>query len=221
MSDLSCAVNLIRKYEGFSEKAYPDQHTGKEPYTIGYGTQFYPDGAPVKKGQYCSQEKALEYLFHELGIIEGRLDKLSLNLDGCMRQALVSFIHSVGWDSFLYSGIIDCLEADDFHGAIEDIGHWIFDADYKVIGGLLDRRREEVDLFLLQLNTPFRSSPDILLTAFRVYSAAPHQVEAIRHLEEQLNPYVLSEFANRFRVSDDPWLGATDSVLSSVFDSYP
>ena len=23
MSDLSCAVNLIRKYEGFSEKAYP------------------------------------------------------------------------------------------------------------------------------------------------------------------------------------------------------
>ena len=158
---------------------------------------------------------------HDIELIEEDIKRLNLGIDSSMQEALISFIHSVGWDSFLYSGIIDCLEADDFHGAIEDIGHWIFDADYKVIGGLLDRRREEVDLFLLQLNTPFRSSPDILLTAFRVYSAAPHQVEAIRHLEEQLNPYVLSEFANRFRVSDDPWLGATDNVLSSVFDSYP
>ena len=57
MSDLSCAVNLIRKYEGFSEKAYPDQHTGKEPYTIGYGTQFYPDGAPSKKVSIAVKKK--------------------------------------------------------------------------------------------------------------------------------------------------------------------
>ena len=60
MSDLSLVVNLIRKYEGFNEKAYPDPSTGKSPYTIGYGTQYYPDGAPVKQGQKCTKEKALE-----------------------------------------------------------------------------------------------------------------------------------------------------------------
>ena len=45
MADFSFAVNLIRKYEGVHEKAYPNPTTGKEPYTIGYGTQFYPDGS--------------------------------------------------------------------------------------------------------------------------------------------------------------------------------
>ena len=62
MSDFSLAINLICKYEGFNEKAYPDPNTNKEPYTIGYGTQYYPDGAPVKAGQKCTEEKALEYL---------------------------------------------------------------------------------------------------------------------------------------------------------------
>ena len=51
MADLSSAINLIRKYEGFSQRAYPDPNSGNTPYTIGYGTQYYPDGAPVKAGQ--------------------------------------------------------------------------------------------------------------------------------------------------------------------------
>ena len=59
MSDFSLTVNLIRRYEGFSEKAYPDPCSGDKPYTIGYGTQYYPDGAPVKIGQRCTEEKAL------------------------------------------------------------------------------------------------------------------------------------------------------------------
>ena len=66
MADFSLAINLIRKYEGYAEKAYPHPNSGEEPYSIGYGTQFYPDGAPVKKGQRCTKEKALEYLFNEV-----------------------------------------------------------------------------------------------------------------------------------------------------------
>jgi hypothetical protein len=45
----------------------------------------------------------------------------------------------------------------------------------------------------------------ILLAAFRVYSGAAHELQAIKHLEESLNPYVLSKFANEFRVSEKPW----------------
>jgi len=220
MSDLSHAINLIRKYEGFSEKAYPDPCSGGEPYTIGFGTQFYPDGSPVRQGQYCSQEKALEYLFHEVNIIEAQLLKLNLGLDDHMRQALVSFIHSIGWEPFLYSRIIDCLETEDFSGATDEIGRWIFNEDHKVIGGLLDRRREEMNLFLQEVDANPWASTEILLTAFRNYTAAPHEVRAIRTLEERVSPYILSEFANNFRIDDDPFPDFELDDVNSEFERY-
>lgn len=218
MSDFSRAINLIRKYEGFNEKAYADPHTGAEPYTIGFGTQFYPDGSPVKQGQRCSQEKALEYLFYEVNVIESQLLCLNLGLDDSMRQALVSFIHSIGWESFLYSRIIDCLEIEDFSGATEEIGRWIFDQDHKVIGGLLDRRREEMNLFLQEVDANPWASTEILLTAFRNYSAAPHEVRAIRHLEESISPYILSEFANNFRIDDNHWDDFNNATVDLIFN---
>lgn len=212
MSDLSYAINLIRKYEGFSERAFPDPDTGGEPYTIGYGTQFYPDGSPVKRGQFCTKEKALEYLFHEVEVIDTQLQKLNLGLDCYMRQALISFVHSIGWEPFFYSEIIDALEREDIVAATHEMGRWIFDSEHKVVGGLLDRRREELRLFLTDIKVPCTTT-EILLTAFRNYTAAPYEVKAIRRLEEQLNPYLLSEFANDFRIDQNPWEDfATDEI---------
>lgn len=205
MSDFSEAIELIRKYEGYNEKAYPDPFTGGEPYTIGYGTQFYPDGSPVRSGHLCTRRKALEYLYHELEVLDTELKKLNLGLDDSMHQALLSFIHSVGWNSFLYSDVIDHLEQEDWRGASQEIGKWIFDQEHKVIGALLHRRQEEISVFLKQINDNPWTSTEILLTAFRNYSAAPHQVRAIRILEESVNPYTLSEFANSFRIDEDPW----------------
>lgn len=210
MSDFSAAIELIRKYEGYNEKAYPDSSTDGEPYTIGYGTQFYPDGSPVKRGHLCTKRKALEYLYHELEVLDTELKKLNLGLDECMYQALLSFIHSVGWNSFLYSNIIDYLEQEDWRGASEELPKWIFDQDNKMVGALLHRRQEEVRLFLKEINDSAWISTEILLTAFRNYSAAPHQVRAIRALEESINPYVLSEFANNFKIDEDPWGGFFD-----------
>lgn len=207
MSDFSAAIELIRKYEGYNEKAYPDHSTGAEPYTIGYGTQFYPDGSPVKRGHLCTKRKALEYLYHELEVLDNELKKLNLGIDDSMHQALLSFCHSVGWNSFLYSNIIDCLEQEDWRGASEELPKWIFDEDHKMIGSLLHRRQEEVKLFLREVNDNPWVSTEVLLAAFRNYSAASHQVRAIRMLEENINPYVLSEFANNFRVDEDPWDG--------------
>jgi lysozyme len=217
MSDFSHAINLIRKYEGFSEKAYPDLTTGGEPYTIGYGTQYYPDGSPVKQGQCCSKEKALQYLFNEVQIIDNQLAKLNLGLDPCMRQALISFIHSIGWQPFLYGSVIDAIEAEDFCMATQEMSSWIFDSEHKVIGGLLDRRREEVDLFLQEVDANPWASTQILLTAFRNYSAAPHEVRAIRELEENVSPYVLSKFANDFQITDRPWDEFSQEELDAIF----
>jgi GH24 family phage-related lysozyme (muramidase) len=220
MADFTYAINLIRKYEGFNEKAYANPVTGGEPYTFGYGTQFYPDGAPVKKGQCCSKEKALEYLFHEINVIDGQLSKLNIGLDDCMRQALLSFIHSVGWEAFLYSRVIDCIEHEDLYAATEEMGRWIFDEEHRAIGGLLDRRREEINLFLQEIGVAPSSLADILLTAFRNYTASPKQVKAIRRLEKQTSPYVLSEFANDFCIADTDWVDYPSDELDSLFNSW-
>ena len=217
MLDYSAAINIIRKYEGFNEKAYADPTTGGEPYTIGYGSQFYPDGSPVKKGQCCSKQKALEYLFHEVNVIDTQLLKLNLGLDDSMRQALVSFVHSIGWEPFLYSRVIDAIEHEDFCGATEEMGRWIFNEEHKVVGGLLDRRREEISLFLKDIDANPWSSTEILLTAFRNYTAAPHEVRAIRRLEENISPYILSQFANDFCINENPWSDFGNNDADLVF----
>lgn len=213
------AIKIIRKYEGFNEKAYADPKTGKEPYTFGYGTQFYPDGSAVRQGHCCTKEKALEYLFHEVKLIDKQLKELNVHMDDSMRQALIAFIHSVGWEPFLYSAIVDFIEQEDWGAAADEISHWIFDSDHKVIGGLLERRREEVDLFLREVNANPWVSTEILLAAFRNYSAAPHQVRAIRKLEENINPYILAEFANEFNISQNPWHPFTEEELDAIFAS--
>jgi len=212
MADFSSAINLIRKYEGFSERAYPDPKSGSMPYTIGYGTQYYPDGAPVKVGQKCTEEKALEYLFNEINVINREISKLNLCLDSYMRQALISFIHSVGWESFLYSQIIDCIENENFAGVCEDIGRWIFDEDYQIIGGLLDRRKEEVKLFLTEIHTNDWKTSQILLNAFHGFNGSPGQIRAIQKLEENINPYILSDFANGFNSNINPFERDLDYV---------
>lgn len=217
MPALHEAVEIIRKYEGFSDKAFVCDDEGN--YAIGYGTQFYPDGTPVKKGQWCTKEKALEYLFCEVKAIQELLHDVIHHLDPSAEQGLISFVHSIGWKPFLYSTILDCLEQEDWAGVAEEMTHWIFDENHRVIGGLIDRRREEVNLFLRELNASPWSSTEILMTAFRNYAAAPHQAKAIRKLEENINPYVLAEFANEFRIKDDPWLFTSNDEIDSLFAS--
>jgi lysozyme len=204
------AVDIIRKYEGFNERAYPDPATGGMPYTLGYGTQHYPDGSPVKIGQYCTKEKALEYLKHEISCIEYDLDDLNLHIDNSMRQALISFIHSVGWKPFLYSSIIDYVEQENWIGVTEELKCWIFDQDHVVVGNLLERRREESRLFLNRIHTGSYHTGEILLSAFRNYAGAPHEIQAIKKLEEDTNPYLLAEFANAFKIKQADWIDQSE-----------
>jgi GH24 family phage-related lysozyme (muramidase) len=217
MSYYPLALELICKHEGFNEKAYADPETGGAPYTFGFGTQFYPDGSPVKSGHCCTKQKALEYLMHEIRAIEKELNELNLHLDEYMRQALISFIHSVGWKPFLYSALIDCIEVEDWAGVVEEFSQWIFDQEHQVIGGLLERRREESMLFLTEVKQAIPKCEDLLLTAFRSYAASAEQVSAIRKLEQKINPYVLAEFANDFSITKDPWVPLNDESLDSLF----
>jgi lysozyme len=205
MADFSRAINLICRYEGFNESAYPDVTTGSEPYTLGYGTQFYPDGSPVKLGQFCTKRKALEYLFHEIQVINEELSQLNLGLDGAMNEALISFIHSIGWESFLYSAIIDHIDNEDWELVTKEMMRWVFDQDHQIVGTLLDRRKDEIDLFLTELGEALPVASGILLAAFGNYTGSPSQQKAIEKLEAAVNPYDLSEFVNEFKEQVDYW----------------
>jgi lysozyme len=192
------AEYIIKKYEGFNDKAYPDP-LSDGVWTIGFGTQFYPDGSPVQQGHRITPEKAEEYLSDELHVIELDLLDLNLPLDQSMIQALVSFIHSVGWSAFFYSNIVDAMERNDVTCVVKEINKWIFDEDHKAIGGLVERRMEETTLFLTDVDDYFEPRiPNILLKAFRDYEASADEVQAIRRLESSISPYVLAEFANSF-----------------------
>ena len=205
------ALHLIKTFEGFSEKAFQVPGGAENAYCIGYGTTYYPDGSPVQRGHRCTEAKAIEYLLHEINLIADELIKLNLGLDICMLNALISFVHSVGWDPFLYSNIVDCCEHEDYAQASKEITKWIFDNNHQAIGGLIDRRRKEMRLFLEQYNGNAWTSEDILLKAFRNYTAADYQVRAIRRLQECLDPYTLSEFANNFEITKDPYTDYSDT----------
>ena len=212
------ALQLIKTYEGFHECAYaldgPDN-----AYCLGYGTSYYPDGTPVKRGQRCTEAKAIEYLYQEIKIIADEINKLNLGLDGSMLNALISFVHSVGWDPFLYSNIVDCCEAEEYAQAAKEMTKWIYDNNHQAIGGLIERRRKEMRLFLEEYNSNAWTSEDILLRAFRNYTAAGYQVRAIRRLQECIDPYSLSEFANNFEVMKDPFSDYTDTdYLEELFN---
>ena len=204
MKTFNPAVEIICKYQGFNERAYPDPETGGAPYSIGYGTQFYPDGTPVVAGQMCTKQKALEYLNYELNCLNEELDTINLYLDRSMRMALLSFIYSVGWVAFTYCELVDCIGNEDWHGVAFEMSRWIFDHNYQVIGNLIDRRREEIQLFLKEVNANPWASTEVLLRAFHNYTGLPQQVQAIRQLEENINPYVLAAFANDFQINKEP-----------------
>lgn len=217
MPSLKEALRLIKTFEGFNEKAFTDPTTGEEDFIIGYGTTYYPDGTQVRQGHLCTEQKAEEYLKNETDLIASEILKLNLGLDAYMLNALVSFVHSVGWESFLYSSIIDCCEQEDYVEASREITKWIYGNDHKIIGTLVDRRRHEVELFLSEYNSNAWTSNDILLKAFRNYTAAPCQVRAIRKLQERLDPYTLSEFANDFDVHNSPYTDFSSDDFDSIF----
>lgn len=201
MQDLSTGIDLIMKYEGFNEKSFPDPSTGTAPYTIGFGSQYYPDGQPVGKSQLCTYEKATEYLKYEIEEIKKALDKEVPGLNGYMLEALVSFVHSIGWEPFLYSDILDAIEDGDRETVAEEMYRWVFDQDHQVVSNLVFRRREEINLFLAsakEYNISFGGQ--LLLNAFARYENTPTQNKAIRHLEEAIHPVVLTEFINQFKL---------------------
>ena len=142
---MSYAIDLIKKYEGLSLKAY------KCPAginTIGYGTTSYPDGTPVKSGDVITKEKAeallLDYVINK--ILPNIRD---LDLTDNQQAALSSLIYNIGWGAFSKSKCYKAIKNKDWETAFYN-WNWIKGGG-KVLKGLIKRRAEEMALFFADI----------------------------------------------------------------------
>jgi GH24 family phage-related lysozyme (muramidase) len=104
---VAVALPLVKEFEGCRLTAYPDPETGAEPWTIGWGSTTYDDGAPVKAGDRINQELAD-------ALLAGRLERdhhLLAQRIPCWRElstnqqaALLSFSYNCGPAWFGSSG---------------------------------------------------------------------------------------------------------------------
>lgn len=156
---LSLALPLIRKFEGCRLDAYPDPGTGGEPWTIGWGTTRYPDGRPVRRGDYLSQGVAD-------GLLEGEALYwawlLSFRIPAWhrmreeQRAALLSFAWNVGIGFYGSPGFATITRAlrEANWSAVPGVFQLYVNPGTPVEAGLRRRRVAEGDLWKRGLSVP-------------------------------------------------------------------
>lgn len=140
-------VDLIKGFEGWRAKAYPDPGTGSEPITIGYGHTTAAGPPSVHLGMTITQE---------LGetILRSDLKKTCATVAGAVKKkitdnqfgAMVSLCFNIGAGNFLKSTLLKKVNAGDFAGASIEFAKWNKAAG-KVMAGLTKRRAAEAALF--------------------------------------------------------------------------
>ncbi|MBZ5757933.1 lysozyme [Pseudomonas sp. S5(2021)] len=136
------ALDIIKKFEGFSEKAYPDPAHGWRVPTIGYGTT-----RGVKMGQEISKERAEELLREDVARFDGYIEALvRVPLTQGQWDALSSFVYNLGPGALEKSTLLRLLNAGDYSGAAAQFDRWVY-ASGKKLTGLVKRRAAERALF--------------------------------------------------------------------------
>jgi lysozyme len=142
-------VDLIKKFEGFSSKPYPDPATNGIPYTIGYGATFYKNGKKVTMADKPITEKeAIELLKFMLARFEQYVDSYCVDtLTQNQFDALVSFCYNVGPANLKASTLLKKVNANPNDETIrEEFRKWNKGGG-KVLKGLTRRREAEANLY--------------------------------------------------------------------------
>ena len=137
------AIELIKKYEGFSSKAYL---CPANVWTIGYGTTRV-NGKPVTSGMTCTEQQAEEYLKNDLQVFAKAVNRLvKVPLTDNQISALLSFTYNLGVGALEKSTLLKKLNEGSYWVAQAEFLKWIR-AGGKILPGLVRRRGEEAELF--------------------------------------------------------------------------
>ncbi|GAB4547590.1 MAG: hypothetical protein Tsb0014_42270 [Pleurocapsa sp.] len=142
------AINLIKEFEGFRDRAYLD--TDGTP-VIGYGLSRIA-GKPVRLGDSISPDRADEVLEAYLQELQDKIRSVvKVPLSDPQLSALTSLAFNVGFESFARSTLVRKLNAGDYAGAANEFPRWD-KANVRgmlvQLPGLTRRRHAEKQLFL-------------------------------------------------------------------------
>ncbi len=151
--DISPAgLDLIKKWEGFYPNAYDD---GEGVWTIGYGTVRWDLKTPVKKGDSITKEEAERQLRKELQRVEDAIDEsIKQPINQCEFDSFCATFYNIGTGWCTGKGHQQATFVKNFNAGRKDLvpaGMLQFTRGAnsgKVYQGLLNRRRDEVKLFL-------------------------------------------------------------------------
>ena len=131
--------DLIKKWEGFSGKAY------KCPggiWTIGYGHT-----ATCRQGMTITRSEAEELLKRDVSQFAKAVNSLvTIDINQQQFDALVSFAYNVGVNAFGNSTLLRILNSGTKHLAAKQFDRWVYSKQTK-LAGLVKRRREEREMF--------------------------------------------------------------------------
>jgi GH24 family phage-related lysozyme (muramidase) len=138
------ATTLIKSFEGFSLKAYPDPATGGDPWTVGWGST----GKDIKRGTVWTVAQAEERFAAHVAEFEAGVDKAIGDTPTTAAQfgAMVSLAYNIGLGNFRSSTLLKKHIAGDYAAAAGQFVKWNKAAG-KVMAGLTRRREAEAKLY--------------------------------------------------------------------------
>lgn len=154
MKTSKTGYDLIKKFEDFKLKAYPDPKTGAEPWTVGWGAT----GPDIGPDTVWTQDQADSRLAKNVTEREAMVDgAVTHPMTQGQFDAFVSIIFNVGAGSKWKDGIIRLKDGrpstllrkfnmGDIAGAEAEWLKWISPGT-NVAKGLLRRRMAELELF--------------------------------------------------------------------------
>jgi lysozyme len=140
-------LDLIKKFEGLSLRAYPDPASGGEPITIGYGSTLYPGGIKIKLGEVITLQRAEDLLRWEA---DHKGQKLIELLGGTVVNqnqfdSLLSFMYNCGSENLKKSTLLKKVKVNPNDPTIRnEFMRWI-NAAGKPMAGLKKRRELEAN----------------------------------------------------------------------------
>lgn len=136
-------IDLIKQFEGYSSKAYPDPATGGVPWTIGYGTT-----RGVKPGMVITAEQAEKMLRDDVAKFGSGVSSLiTAPTTQGQFDAMVSLAYNIGLGNFGKSTLLKKHNARCYTCAADQFRVWNR-ANGKVMNGLTRRRAAERQVYM-------------------------------------------------------------------------
>lgn len=134
--------SLIKTFEGYSLKAYPDPGTKGAPWTIGWGHT----GPGIGLGTAITPAQAEGYFSADLLRFCQAVQVMAPVATNNQFAALVSFAYNCGSQNLKGSTLLRLHNLGQYAEAVAEFGKWVHAAG-KVLDGLVTRRAAEAFLY--------------------------------------------------------------------------